>query len=81
MNEFTKLKWQCRRGMRELDVLLICYLEQHYLSALPLEQQTFQALLELSDLELYDYVIGRATPTDKNMSVLVAKVLTPTTVE
>ncbi|MEI6706081.1 MAG: succinate dehydrogenase assembly factor 2, partial [Methylococcales bacterium] len=33
MNELAKLKWQCRRGMKELDLLLENYLATDYLLA------------------------------------------------
>jgi len=73
MNELSKLKWRCRRGMKELDVLLTRYLEQSYEQAPIAEQQTFQALLELPDMELYAYLVGQKTPTDGKWRALVEK--------
>lgn len=52
-----KLKWRCRRGMKELDVLLLQYLEQHYDKASKQEQQAFENLLKLSDYDLYALLI------------------------
>jgi len=46
MSELSQLKWQCRRGMKELDLVLTHYLESQYLLASPQEQQTFKELLE-----------------------------------
>jgi antitoxin CptB len=55
----SRLRWQCRRGMKELDLLLTRYLDDHYANASMEEQSAFQGLLELSDQELFSYVIGR----------------------
>ncbi len=52
MNPHSKLHWQCRRGMLELDLLLKDYLDQHYPHANTQEQARFLSLLELEDTEL-----------------------------
>lgn len=54
-----RLRWRCRRGMRELDVLLLDYLERHYPSASAAERAAFTELLELPDPELHGLVTGR----------------------
>ncbi|TGO02253.1 hypothetical protein PN36_27835 [Candidatus Thiomargarita nelsonii] len=69
MNELSKLKWRCRRGMKELDVLLTRYLEQCYEQAPIAEQQTFQALLELPDMELYAYLLGQLSLYTKTTKI------------
>lgn len=71
MNEFSRLKWQCRRGMKELDLLLTRYLEQEYNRASLAEQQTFQTLLELPDIDLYAYLIGQETSGDDKLLRLI----------
>ncbi|MCX7068923.1 MAG: succinate dehydrogenase assembly factor 2 [Methylococcales bacterium] len=52
MNELAKLKWQCRRGMKELDLLLENYLATDYLLADTAEKARFVELLALEDDEL-----------------------------
>lgn len=54
----AKLRWRCRRGMRELDVLLLRYLEEHYAQASIDERQAFGAFLELQDPEIFRYLLG-----------------------
>lgn len=49
MNELAKLKWQCRRGMKELDLLLENYLATDYLTADTAEKTRFAELLRLED--------------------------------
>ena len=58
----SKLRWQCRRGMRELDELLLAYLERHYEQASEIDKQAFQALLALPDPELVSYLLNKQTP-------------------
>lgn len=52
-----KLKWACRRGMLELDVILERYLSNHYEHADAKTQQQFQALLLCQDQDLYRWLI------------------------
>jgi len=52
VNELSKLKWQCRRGMKELDLLLENYLATDYLLADTAEKARFIELLALEDDEL-----------------------------
>jgi len=52
VSELAKLKWQCRRGMKELDLLLENYLATQYLSADAAEKARFIELLQLEDDEL-----------------------------
>jgi antitoxin CptB len=58
----AKLRWRCRRGMRELDVILERYLDQRYAEAPLAEQQAFETLLDLPDPELFAYLMRRETP-------------------
>jgi antitoxin CptB len=52
VNELAKVKWQCRRGMKELDLLLENYLATDYLTADTAEKIRFAELLRLEDDEL-----------------------------
>ena len=66
-----KLRWRCRRGMKELDLLTLGYLERHYPTAPAEEQRAFAELLELQDPLLMSYMVGRETPAD----AMVARVV------
>ncbi len=57
-----KLHWRCRRGMKELDLLTLGYLERHYPEASVEDRQAFAEVLELQDPLLMSYVVGRQTP-------------------
>ncbi len=49
MTKLAKLRWQCRRGCLELDLLLTRYLEHQYPLANLAEKQKFEELLKLED--------------------------------
>ncbi len=60
--ELGRLRWRCRRGMRELDVLLLRYLERDWPAAAPAEQAAFRDLLERQDPEVNALLLGRLEP-------------------
>ncbi|HAS85460.1 MAG TPA: succinate dehydrogenase assembly factor 2 [Candidatus Competibacteraceae bacterium] len=66
-----KLRWRCRRGMKELDLLTLGYLERYYPDASVEEQRAFAEILELQDPLLMSYMVGRATPPDAVMARVV----------
>ena len=55
-----KLLWRCRRGMRELDVLVEGFYIKRYPTLDATGQQAFRTLLEQADPELLDWLLGRA---------------------
>ena len=60
--ELGKLRWRCRRGMKELDLLLTRYVEERFCSASNLERAAFRELLETQDPVLYGYCLGKVQP-------------------
>ena len=68
MAELSRLRWLCRRGMKELDVVMSRYLEQHYTSASSAEQGHFKVLLEMPDPDLYDLLLGRSVTSDAELA-------------
>lgn len=63
-NNKSKLRWSCRRGMLELDVLLGKFLEERYDKLSLEEQKNFIALLDESDPELFTWIMGHEAPKD-----------------
>lgn len=70
-----QLRWRTRRGLRELDLMLQRYLSEHYPSASAADQAAFVELLEQSDADILDWLLGRTEPPP-NMANVVAD-LTP----
>jgi antitoxin CptB len=60
--ELGKLRWRCRRGMQELDLLLVRYVNERFCGASNTEQDLFKELLETEDSVLYAYCLGAERP-------------------
>lgn len=75
----ARLYWQCRRGMRELDLLLEAFMGSQYDGLSVQEQEVFNTLLTYPDHLLLEYLMGRIVPSDKEIACVVAKICnTPT---
>ena len=74
MNQLARLRWQCRRGTKELDLLLQRYLDSGYLLADDEEKALFVELLELEDDELVGVLMGELEVEAGEMKVLVGKI-------
>jgi antitoxin CptB len=60
--ELGKLRWRCRRGMKELDVLLSRYVDEAYGSASAAQRDAFNELLDAQDPLIYAYCFGSEPP-------------------
>lgn len=65
MAELDKIRWHCRRGLLELDLVLEKFNERHLLGLGPEQLDRYQELLEFQDNDLLDLVMGRATSPDR----------------
>jgi antitoxin CptB len=74
MSEAGRLRWRCRRGMRELDQLLGWYLETRYARATSGEQAAFVDLLEQPDPELWAWLSGEAQASTAEWRLIVAEI-------
>ncbi|MDH3778233.1 MAG: succinate dehydrogenase assembly factor 2 [Gammaproteobacteria bacterium] len=75
MSEESRLRWQCRRGMRELDELLVRYLEESYPGDSEDDKAAFRAVLELADPELNGYLLQRQTPSTEPIARVINRIL------
>lgn len=66
----SSLRWRCRRGMRELDVLLGRWLDQAWSEASSDLREAFAALLQREDNEIWDWLMGRVEP-DSEFEALI----------
>jgi antitoxin CptB len=60
--------------MKELDDLLIAYLEHEYEGSASAERAAFERLLDLPDPEIFGYLVGRDRPADAALSHVVARI-------
>ena len=68
INNMPKLKWACRRGMLELDVLLGNFLNEAYFKLSDEDKKNFVALLSCKDPELFAWLLGQEVPDDEGLA-------------
>jgi antitoxin CptB len=69
-----QLRWRCRRGTKELDVLLERFALQVLPQASAAECRLFAELLELPDPLLAGYLLGGQTPAEPHLAQAIAKI-------
>ena|SRR5450631_639 len=69
-----KLRWRCRRGMKELDVLLTRYVDEEYARAAPADQAAFRQLLDFQDPVIHAYCLGREPAPTAVLSALIERI-------
>jgi antitoxin CptB len=69
--ELNRLRWRCRRGMRELDALLMRYLDNRYAAAGQAEQAAFRGIVSLPDPEILALLTGRLRSDDDEVNRVV----------
>ena len=67
----AKLKWQCRRGMLELDLILLSFLERHVDSMSETQIDSFDKLLHCTDPELFAWLMGHEQPEAQEFKDIV----------
>ncbi len=72
----SALRWHCRRGMRELDVLLTRYMDRDYPDADSAERAAFETLLSLQDPDILGLLTGRVVAQDAPVRDVVQRLLT-----
>ena len=70
MSESDRVRWHCRRGMLELDLVLARFLERHYATLTPGQHAAFKTLLEYSDNDLWAVVSGHGEPDGADPDML-----------
>jgi succinate dehydrogenase flavin-adding protein (antitoxin of CptAB toxin-antitoxin module) len=60
--------------MRELDALLLAFLDANAMCLAEPEIACFEAILELPDPTLHAYLLGRSAPTDPATAVLIERI-------
>ena len=74
MSDSARLRWKCRRGMLELDLLLRAFMDRGYAALDAGERARFEQLLETPDAVLLEWLMGRIRPSDRDVGQLVDKI-------
>lgn len=70
----NQIQWLCRRGMLELDIILNYFFENHYDELTQSEKDIFQKLLQASDPDLYQWLMGYQLPNEEHFQNIVNKI-------
>ena len=71
MSEADRIRWQCRRGLLELDLVLAKFLDRHLKTLSPGRLAAFKRLLDYPDNDLWDFVTGKMTPPDAESEQII----------
>jgi antitoxin CptB len=66
-----RVRWRCRRGLLELDIVLRRFIDQRYPLMTNAQRVIFDELLDLPDTELWDVITGKKEPTQAHHSVVL----------
>ncbi|MCW8852989.1 MAG: succinate dehydrogenase assembly factor 2 [Gammaproteobacteria bacterium] len=67
-------RWQCRRGMLELDLLLNNFVEKKAGALTEQQKKTFELLLSYPDQTLLDLLLGNTVSSDVTISEIVGQI-------
>ncbi len=72
---YKVLYWHSRRGMLELDILLLSFARYSLASLSATDCETYRQLLACEDTELYDWLVKKNLPPDKQMQSMIKRIL------
>ena len=68
----SQVKWKCRKGLRELDILLSKYIEEKYPHLTDEDKLIFLDFIELDTYAILDMLTNKATDDVKYKNILLA---------
>lgn len=71
LQDKRRLKWACRRGMLELDVLFEPFVEQAYDELSEADKTTFRRLVTCDDPDLFAWFMGHKECPDEELAAMV----------
>ena len=71
MTSSSRLLWRCRRGIREMDLLLQQFIETHYDNLSVEQKQTFDSLLDETDMDIMAWIMGKDTPESDEFTQII----------
>ena len=74
--ELRRLRWRCRRGMRELDQLLTRWLDREWTAASDSEREVFLRLLDSEDDRLWRWFLGHEPAPDAALDSIIQHIRT-----
>ena len=76
MNELEKkILWQCRRGLWELDAILVPFVEQSFNDLNEEEIGKFRKFLSYEDIEMFDILVNKKGYQDQELESIIERIL------
>lgn len=76
MNELEKkILWQCRRGLWELDAILVPFVEQSFNDLNEEEIGKFRKFLSYEDIEMFDILVNKKGYEDQELESIIERIL------
>ncbi len=72
--EYAELKWRCRRGMLELDMLLNRYLDINYATMSESKGALLSEVLDYPDQVLFDLLLGNMKSSNADVNQLISEI-------
>jgi antitoxin CptB len=71
VSDADRIRWQCRRGLLELDLILAKFLDRHLENLSPASLAAFKRLLDYPDNDLLQLAMGKALPPDAETAAII----------
>jgi antitoxin CptB len=76
LNELEKkILWQCRRGLWELDAILVPFVEQSFNDLNEEEIDKFRKFLSYEDIEMFDILVNKKGYEDQELESIIERIL------
>ena len=76
MADLDRIRWHCRRGLLELDLILERFNQKHLMALSTLQLEEFKELLALDDNDLLDLIMERIPVTDQRLAPVLGMLQT-----
>jgi len=70
----NQLRWTCRRGLLELDLIPKSYMDEVYEQLTDQEKRKFLTMLDMQDQEMLEMLMGKTNPNDKELAELLTRI-------
>ena len=74
-DDYKRIYWASRRGMLELDLMMVPFVEQKLRDLSSQDQQRYIRLLECEDNELFAWLMGREQPEDTELNAIITQII------
>lgn len=76
INNRARVRWACRRGMRELDMAIMPFFNYEYDILNDQDKRTFVRLLECDDPDLFNWLMNYGVPQEQELLRMIQLIQT-----